>query len=185
MITNPRLDPFAPKVIDQAVYGTIVVMSVLIIYDGWSHLRLLDLVGIIVGPLVAMFVSHVFSTFMAEQVALGRSLSAHERLQAIRRQASFLLLAIPPILIASVLYGAGVSLTGCIRVVLIVGALSLGLWGGVAGYRAHFRRWRLVMAVAAGLTIGGLVLLLQVALQPGKAVTGGVAVSIQAVLNHV
>ena len=33
--------------------------------------------------------------------------------------------------------------------------------------------WRLVLAVLAGLAVGGLVLALQIVLQPGKAASGG------------
>ena len=36
------------------MYGTIVVTSVLVVYDGWGHLKLSDAVAIILGPVVAM-----------------------------------------------------------------------------------------------------------------------------------
>ncbi len=39
-----------PGVIDRAVYGTIVVTSVLVIYDGWANLRVLGAAAIILGP---------------------------------------------------------------------------------------------------------------------------------------
>jgi len=45
----------------------------------------------------------------------------------------------------------------------------------VAGRRAGFAGWRMVMVVAAGLLIGVVILLIQVFLQPGKALSGGVA----------
>jgi hypothetical protein len=48
-----------PGVIDRAFYGTIVVTSVLVVYDGWANLRLSDAVAIILGPLVAMVIGHV------------------------------------------------------------------------------------------------------------------------------
>jgi VanZ family protein len=56
-----------------------------------------------------------------------------------------------------------------IRSVLVLGAVSLGFWGGVAGRRAGLTGWRLMRAVMAGLLIGVLILALQVFLQPGKA----------------
>ena len=43
-----------PGVIDRAVYGTIVVTSVLVVYDGWANLKVLGAVAIILGPIVAM-----------------------------------------------------------------------------------------------------------------------------------
>jgi hypothetical protein len=37
------------RVIDRAVYGTIVVTSVLAVYDGWANPRLLDAAAILLG----------------------------------------------------------------------------------------------------------------------------------------
>ena len=39
-----------PVLVGRIVYGTITLMSVLIIYDGWQSLRLRDIVVVIVGP---------------------------------------------------------------------------------------------------------------------------------------
>jgi hypothetical protein len=50
-----------PVVIDHAVVGTISVTTVLIVYDGWASLRLRDVVAIVVGPVLAMFIAHVFA----------------------------------------------------------------------------------------------------------------------------
>ena len=67
-----------PVLVDRLVYATITLMSVLIIYDGWQHLRLIDVVGVIVGPVVAMFLGHVFSASMAKHVEVGRVLGGNE-----------------------------------------------------------------------------------------------------------
>jgi hypothetical protein len=50
---------------------------------------------------------------------------------------------------------------------------SLGLWGGVAGRRAGLSGWRLALTVLGGLVVGSVILVLQVMLQPGKAVVLG------------
>jgi hypothetical protein len=55
-----------PVVVDRLVYTTITLMSVLIIYDGWQNLRAIDVVGIIVGPILAMFIAHIFSGILAQ-----------------------------------------------------------------------------------------------------------------------
>lgn len=52
--------------------GTTSVMSALIIYDGWEKLRFLDGGLIIVGPIIAIFASHVFAGAIGERVQLGR-----------------------------------------------------------------------------------------------------------------
>ena len=60
-------------ILDRAVYSTIAVMSVLIVYDGWQNLKFWAAVGVILGPVPAMFISHVFSAFLARRAEL------HER----------------------------------------------------------------------------------------------------------
>jgi hypothetical protein len=69
-----------PILVDRIVYATITIMSVLIIYDGWQHLRWVDVIGVIVGPVVAMFLAHVFSASLAKQVDLGKALTWSDRL---------------------------------------------------------------------------------------------------------
>jgi len=152
------------------------MMSVLIIYDGWQQLRLIDVVGVIVGPVLAMFLAHSFSAAMAQHVEAGRILTGKEWRGIIRTQTPFLLLCVPPLAIVTVLYAFGVSLTDGIRITLWFGTASLGYWAFVAGRRAGFVGWRMVMVVIFGLLIGIVILLIQVFLQPGKAFSGGVAI---------
>jgi hypothetical protein len=165
-----------PVQVNRIVYATITLMSVLIIYDGWQHLRLLDVIGVIVGPVVAMFFGHTFSALIARQVEVRRPLTGTERAGILRSESLFLLMCVPPIVIVTVLFGLGVALSGAIRVTLWFGVGSLGFWGFVAGKRAGFSGWRIVLVITAGLVIGLVVLLLQVILQPGKVISGGVAI---------
>jgi len=164
-----------PVLVDRIVYATITIMSVLIIYDGWQNLRLIDVVGVIVGPVLAMFLAHVFSAAMAQHVEAGRILTRKEWGGIVRIQAPFLLLCVPPLAVVSVLYAFGASLGECIRVTLWLGTASLGYWAFVAGRRAGFSGWRMVVVVVFGLAIGIVILLIQIFLQPGKAISGGVA----------
>ena len=64
---------------------------------------------------------------------------------------------------------AGVSYTRIIQVIVLAGMLSLGVWGGVAGRRAGLTGWALVLSIASGLLLGGIILVLQALLQPGQA----------------
>jgi hypothetical protein len=172
----PTLDKLSrPVTVDRIVYATITMMSVLIIYDGWQHLKLIDVVGIIVGPVLAMFFAHTFSAAIAKHVEAGRILARREWTNIVAAQAPFLLLCVPPLLIVTVLFAFGVSLTQAIRITLWFGTASLGYWGFVAGRRAGFRGWRIIVTVLAGLLIGIVILLIQVFLQPGEAFSGGVA----------
>ena len=63
---------------------------------------------------------------------------------------------------------ASVALTDAIRVVILLEALSLGFWAGLAAWYAGLRGRMLWGSILAGLVISGLVLLLQLILQPGK-----------------
>ena len=154
--------------VDRIVYATITLMSVLIIYDGWSSLKLLQLAGVVVGPVFAMFLGHSFSAAIARQVGEGRALTNSERIAILRSEAPFLLLCVPPIVLSVVLHLFGVSLTATINIVVWVGIASLGFWGGVAARRARLAGWRFASAVLAGFIVGGVILVLQVTLQPGS-----------------
>jgi hypothetical protein len=68
-------------------------MSVLIINDGWQQLDFVQVVGVIVGPVAAMFLSHVFSASLAQQVALGRPVKMEERMKIVGAESRFLLCA--------------------------------------------------------------------------------------------
>lgn len=159
--------------VDRVVYATITVMSVLIIYDGWDEVHLIDVAGVIVGPILAMFVAHVFSAGLARRVTEGRRLRWRERFIIMRAEARFLLLAVPPLVLLGATQLAGLSLKWSINTIVWVGAASLGYWSYVAGRRAGLRRWQLVGAIAGGLLVGLVILVLQVLLQPGKVFSGG------------
>ena len=153
--------------IDRIVVMTISWMSSLIIYDGWDSLRFIGVATIILGPIVAIFAAHVFAGTLTERVRLGRGLTRRERLSLIAGESQFLLLALPPLALLSVLAALGVSYTNIIAVIIGAGIASLGFWGGFAGHRAGLTGLRLVLCVAGGLGLGALTLMLAALLQPG------------------
>jgi hypothetical protein len=129
-----KRDPFGlvanPPVVGRVVTATITLVCVLIVYDGWASLKLFDVVLIVVGPIVAVFTSHIFSSHLVQQVDLGRRPTLREWLATARFEARFLLLAIPPLLVLFVLDFAGVALTDSIRAIVVLEAISLGFWAG-------------------------------------------------------
>jgi len=167
-----RVHGLRPATVDRIVYTTITMMSVLIVYDGWQHLDVVDVVGVVTGPVLAMFISHVFSASIALQMRSEGVLSVRERMVTVRAELPFLLFCVPPLALLLIQYLAGVSLTDAIRVTLWVGALSLGGWGYLVGRRSRLSGWALAASVAVGLSVGIVVLLLQVFLQPGKLISG-------------
>jgi hypothetical protein len=160
-----------PGTIDRGVYGTIVVTSVLVIYDGWGKLTIGDAIAVIIGPLVAMVIGHAFAATIAAYSALGHRPAGQELVRIVRRESRFLLVCLPQLVLLLLLTLAGVSLGHTVRVLIWVGPVALGFWGGVAAWDAGGRGRALVLAVVIGLAVGGVVLLLQVFLQPGRRST--------------
>ena len=154
--------------VDRVIYTTITLLCVLIIYDGWEQLQFWDVVAVILGPIVAIFLGHVFGAALGTRVALGRKLSRSERQAVFVEECRFLLIPVLPLAILAVLAVAGVSYTRIIQVIVLTGVLSLGVWGGVAGRRAALTGWALVFSMAYGLLLGGIVLVLKAMLQPGR-----------------
>jgi hypothetical protein len=164
---TPQAALSRPFVVSRVVYGTITLMSVLIICGGWEQLRFRDVVAVIVEPVLALFLCHSFAATLAKQVEHGKVLTGAERARIVRSESRFLFLAVPPVAVVGILTLAGLSMSASIRGVVVLAAVSLGCWGGVAGRRAGMTGWRMVLAVAAGLVIGTLILGLDVFLQPG------------------
>jgi hypothetical protein len=162
--------PIRPTSLDRVVYATITLMSVLIVYDGWQNLRLPGVIAVIVGPIVAMFLGHLFAALIAKQVEVGRPLTGRDYATCTRKESRFLLICIPPAAIVSILFAVGVAIPDAIQVTLWVGAGSMGLWGWVGGKRAGYAGWRLAAAVGAGWVVGLVVLTIHVILEPGKHV---------------
>src|SRR5262245_12477215 len=144
------------------------MVSVLIIYDGWDHLGFWGVLAVIVGPMLAIFLSHLFGAELGTRVSLGRPLTWRERRTAFVEECRFLFLLLPPVLIMVVLRIARESYTRIIHVIILTGVASLGVCGGVAGRRAGLTGWGLVLSVGYGLLLGAFILMLQAMLQPGQ-----------------
>ena len=67
-----------PSVIGRVVTATITLVCVLIVYDGWANLTLRDVVYVVVGPVVAIVVAHVFASGLVQHIELERPLTRRE-----------------------------------------------------------------------------------------------------------
>ena len=171
-LAGVRNDPLGltsrPPLLGRIVTATVALACVLVIYDGWAALKPFDVVVVIVGPVIAICTTHIFSGSLVQLIELGRRPTRKEWLVTVRFELRFLLLAVPPLAVLFALRLASVALTDAIRVVIWLEALSLGLWAGLAAWYAGLRGRLLVGSILAGLVMGGLVLLLQLFLQPGQ-----------------
>ena len=169
----------SPIIVGRVVTATIALTCVLILYDGWIELRLRDAVYVIVAPVLAIFITHVFSASVALEVDLGRRPNRREWITQVRFESAFLLLALPPIATLIILNFAGVSLNDSIRLIIWLEALSLSFWASLAAHRAGLRGRSLAMAAVAGLLVSGIVLVLLVLLEPGQPVQDSAAATAQ------
>jgi hypothetical protein len=152
---------------DRLINTTITVLTVLIVYDGWETLSFWGVAAVMVGPLLAVFLSHIFADALEDRVERGRALTRREHRDILARESRLLFLAVPPLVVLVVLSILGISYTRIVQVIVVAGVLSLGLCGAVAGRRAHLTGWALVVPTAYGLLVGGVILLLRALLQPG------------------
>jgi hypothetical protein len=153
-----------PGVTGRFVSETIVVMSVLVVYDGSAKLRVLDVVAIVLGLPIAIAVGHMLAWSLSDEAALGRRPTRGELLSTVRRESRFLLVAAPQIVLLVVLSLVGLSLNDVVQVLIWAGAASLGFWGGVAALRAGLGGRGTALGVLMGCAVGGFVLLFQVLL---------------------
>jgi hypothetical protein len=121
-----------PIRVDRVVYTTITLLAVLMIYDGWDALTFSGVIAVIVGPITAIFMSHIFAAALAHRVTTGRPLTRPELRAVFEKESRFLLIAVPPLTLLLVLAGFGVSYSRSIQVIISMGVLSLGFWGGLA-----------------------------------------------------
>ena len=152
---------------ERLINTTITLLTVLIIYDGWESLSFLGVAAVIVGPLLAVFLSHIFADALGDRVDRGRALTRREHRELLARESRILFLAVPPLVILVVLSILGFSYVRIIQVIVLGGVILLGVCGAVAGRRAHLTGWALAVPTAYGLFVGGVILLLRALLQPG------------------
>jgi hypothetical protein len=161
-----RIGPLEVR-LERVVYATVVLMSVLAVYDGWAELTsFLGVAVVILAPLVALAVAHMFSEVIEEHYHLQRSLTLAEWRRLAWGQLKILVAAVPPLVILAIGWISPSDPHGTIRVLLWTGVLTLVALSVLAARRAGIRGWRLVVAGLSGGVVGLIVISLQVLLKP-------------------
>ena len=132
----------------RIIYSTILLMTAYAIYnEGTEPLTTrpyLELGALSLAPLFALSMAHVFSDALDLQIRKGRRLTNHDRRHLLAANLQYMYIAIPPIVLIVLLSLFHMPATDVIRVVLVLGLLSLGWWGYYAGRKAGvpvLRRW--------------------------------------------
>lgn len=150
------------------VYGTVTLMSVLVVYDGWtSDIRFVGAVIVVVGPTLALALAHLFAKVLEFNIQESRPPTRAEWRHLVAHAAQFLMVAVPPLIILccfSLLPNQTVR--SSIPSMIYLGTVSLGVWGWVAGRRAGYRGLSLVLATLAGFFLGLVVIAFQLILKP-------------------
>ncbi|MEJ2871069.1 hypothetical protein WCD74_25115 [Actinomycetospora sp. OC33-EN08] len=155
--------------VEPAVYGTVVLMTVLAVAldDGVEDFA--EVVQVTLGPLVATFAAHLFASVLAA-INADRSPPSGRRLLALTAHAAqYLLLAIGPLLVVAI-----VALTGfhgaqgpeeSVNIIIDLGWVVLVALGGVGGWRAVHRWWAVVLGAVGAFAVGFVVVILRIVLE--------------------
>ncbi len=153
--------------VERAVYGTVVLMSVLVVYEGWASLTsFFGTALVIIAPIVALLLAHYFADLMSLHVEVGRPLRRAEWMGLAGREVGILLAAVPPLTILLIGWLTPLDAVSTIKVLLWGGVASLMFLAAVAASQAGYRGWRLAVASAMGGVVGLVVISLQVLLKP-------------------
>lgn len=150
------------------VYTTVTLMSVLTVYDGWADLiKPAGIALLVVGPTVALALAHTFAEGLDYTVEHGRGISWDRAKFLIGEFLQFVMVAVPPLVVLAVTaWVLQKPPRECLRSMLVLGVLSLGFWGALAGWRSGMRDWRLLVSTVLGLGLGLVVFAFQLVLKP-------------------
>ena len=159
-----RVGPFVVE-IGRWVYGTVILMTVLVVYADDGPVSFGEAAGVVAAPMIATFLAHLFSSVMAAESSKHGGLNRRELADLVRSETQFLMLVLPPLVV--LLAGALGAFTPSVAVSLILwGGVALLLFvGGFAGRRVGLGWWGVAASAAASGTIGLLVLVAQLLLK--------------------
>jgi hypothetical protein len=155
--------------VEVAVYGTVVLLTVLAVAQDDGVDDFAEAVQLILGPLVATFAAHLFASVLAA-VNEERAVPSGRRFRALTAHAAqYLLLAVPPLLVVLVVALAGIGGAEgpdeAITFVVDLGLVLLVALGGIGGWRALQRWWAALLGAVAAAVVGLVVIILRVLIE--------------------
>jgi hypothetical protein len=159
-----RLGPFRLTA-HRAIYGTIMVMTALAVFDAENpDGSNIEVILVVLGPLVALAAAHTFSDLGDRHIALGRPLSLADWRTLVLENVEYLYLAVPPLLVLGAATELDLQVVETVLLLLLLGTASLIFWGWLAGRRAGFTPgWQALSAGLYGI-VGLVVVVLELVL---------------------
>lgn len=152
----------------RIIYATILMMTAYAIYDEGSlpldRRGYLALFGLSIGPLFALAMAHAFSDALDLQIRNGRRLTGHDRRHLLAANLQYLYIAVPPMLMITVLGALDWDANDILGLVQVAGLLSLGWWGWFAGMKAGVSMGRRAWFAVSYFVAGAIVIAVELAL---------------------
>jgi hypothetical protein len=153
--------------LERMTYATVVLMSVLVVYDGWEQLAtFIGVAAVILGPILALAVAHFFSEILQAYAEHQRPLTFPELRWHARDQVQTLLAAVPPLIVLGLGWISPLDARGTIELLLWTGMVTLIGLASIAGRRAGLRGLRWFVISLSGGVVGLIVISLQIILKP-------------------
>ncbi len=153
--------------IERLAYATIVLMSVLVVYDGWEQLAtFIGVAVVILGPILALAAAHFFSEVLQAYAQLRRPLTGAELWWRVVDQIQDLFAAVPALVVLALGWISPLDARSTIALLMWTGVVTLIGLAALAGRRAGLRGWAWVLAALSGGLVGLIVISLQIILKP-------------------
>jgi uncharacterized protein YndB with AHSA1/START domain len=154
--------------LERLAYATVVLMSILVVYDGWASLTTFGGIAIvIIAPTLAVLLAHLFADVLHLQAEHRRLLDRGQLGALLRHQLGIVFAAVPPLVILLLGWITPMDALNTISVLIWTGMVTLVGLTAFSAYHAGLRGWRLVAAGVAGGLVGLVVISMQVLLKPG------------------
>lgn len=130
-----RIGPIVIE-IGRWVYGTVIVMTTLVIYANSGPVGYGPSAGVVVAPMVATFLAHLFADVLAAVNRASSGLRRDEFAALVASDAQYLLLTVPPLAVLAVGAAGAFNAPTAISLIVDGGVALLVIVGALAGHRA-------------------------------------------------
>ncbi|HET6499449.1 MAG TPA: hypothetical protein VFG87_01690 [Amycolatopsis sp.] len=152
-VTGWSPDQAAVRRLSETIYGTLVLMSVLTaVSEDKTDPREVTLS--VAGSAFALFLTRWFSEVLADTVVFGKLPRRAERRRIIRDAMPLLAVAIVPVPLLVLAIAHIISLDLAVNVSLLIGTVSLAVWGFFRARRAGAGFFGTVFIMVGTLSIG-------------------------------